>query len=142
VPGVEWDEIAALIRDGGTPRLATAGADGWPHASQIMVGVEGDHLWFVTGTRSRKARNLRENPRAALVWTPKEEVYLQATAEFVDDQAERRRVWLSGLLPYDPVPFFGSADDLANSFVKLTPVAAVVFAEGEAGVARHRWSAR
>ena len=139
---MEWDEIAALIRDGGTPRLATASADGRPHASQVMVGVEGDHLWFVTGTRSRKARNLRENPRAALVWTPKEEVYLQATADFVDDPDERRRIWASGLLPYDPLPFFESPDDPANSFVRLTPVAAVVFAPSEAGVARHRWPPR
>ena len=138
---MEWEEIAALIREGGTPRLATSGADGWPHASQVMVGVEGDHLWFVTGTASRKARNLRDNPRAALVWTPKEEVYLRATAAFVDDQAERRRVWQSGLLPYDPVPFFGSPDDRANSFVRLTPVYAVVLMQGEDGVARHHWTA-
>ena len=136
---MDWEDVAALIRDGGTPRLATTGADGWPHASQVMVGVEGDHLWLVTGTTSRKARNLRENPRAALVWTPKEEVYVRARAELVDDQAERRRVWLSGVLPYDPVPFFGSADDPANTFVRLVPESAVVFAQGDTGVVRHRW---
>jgi general stress protein 26 len=138
---VDWEELADLIRGGGMAHMATSGADGWPHVSQVMAGVDGDRLWVVTGTASRKARNLRDNPRAALMWTPQSEVYLRTTVEVVDDAVERRRVWLSGLLPFDPEPFFGSPDDPANTFLRITPVSAVVFAQGEDGVARLRWHA-
>lgn len=52
--------------------LATADADGRPSARMVLLkGVEEDGFRFFTNTESRKARELHENPRAALVfhWT-------------------------------------------------------------------------
>jgi general stress protein 26 len=139
VSAVDWEEVADVIRSGGVARMATAGNDGWPQVSQVGVGVEDDRLWLVTGRVSRKARNLRENPRASLMWTPRAELYLRATVEFDEDAAERERVWTSGLLPYDPAPFFGSHDDPDNAFVRLTPVTAIAYVQGASGVERRRW---
>ena len=50
--------------------LATALPDGSPHTVPVWVGTHGDHVVFLTGPRSRKARNLRRDPRVALSLTP------------------------------------------------------------------------
>lgn len=49
--------------------LATTGADGLPSARTVLLkGAEEDGFRFFTNTESRKASELAENPRAALVF--------------------------------------------------------------------------
>ncbi|ADB30256.1 pyridoxamine 5'-phosphate oxidase-related FMN- binding protein [Kribbella flavida DSM 17836] len=50
--------------------LATVLPDGSPHTVPVWVGTEGDHIAFLTGPESRKARNLRRDPRVALSVAP------------------------------------------------------------------------
>ena len=53
--------------------LATAGADGAPSARMVLLkGADDDGFVFYSGYVSRKARELEQNPRAALVfyWRP------------------------------------------------------------------------
>ncbi|MEU5868828.1 PPOX class F420-dependent oxidoreductase [Nonomuraea sp. NPDC047529] len=56
----------------GTPiaHLATLLPDGAPHSVPIWIGTHGDHVVILTGPRSRKALNLRRDPRVALSLTP------------------------------------------------------------------------
>ncbi|MEV4567174.1 PPOX class F420-dependent oxidoreductase [Nonomuraea sp. NPDC049419] len=56
----------------GTPiaHLATVLPDGSPHSVPIWIGTHGDHIAFLTGPQSRKARNLRDDPRVAVSMTP------------------------------------------------------------------------
>ena len=56
----------------GTPiaHLATLLPDGAPHAVPLWIGTHGDHIAVLTGPDSRKARNLRRDPRVALSLTP------------------------------------------------------------------------
>ncbi|MFL6125898.1 PPOX class F420-dependent oxidoreductase [Actinophytocola sp.] len=56
----------------GTPiaHLATVLPDGAPHSVPLWVGTHGDHIAILTGPDSRKARNLRRDPRVALSLTP------------------------------------------------------------------------
>ena len=56
----------------GTPiaHLATLLPDGAPHAVPIWIGTHGEHVLFLTGPDSRKARNLRRDPRVAISLTP------------------------------------------------------------------------
>ncbi|WP_327086977.1 TIGR03618 family F420-dependent PPOX class oxidoreductase [Nonomuraea sp. NBC_01738] len=55
----------------GTPvaHLATVLPDGSPHTVPLWVATRGDHVVFLTGPGSRKARNLRRDPRVALSLT-------------------------------------------------------------------------
>ena len=55
----------------GTPvaHLATVLPDGAPHTVPLWVDTHGDQIVFLTGPRSRKARNLRRDPRVALSLT-------------------------------------------------------------------------
>ena len=50
--------------------LATVLPDGSPHTVPLWVGVHGDRIVFLTGPDSRKARNLRRDPRLALSLAP------------------------------------------------------------------------
>src|SRR5580693_5022533 len=46
--------------------LATVLPDGSPHSVPLWIGTPGDRIVFLTGPGSRKARNLRRDPRVAL----------------------------------------------------------------------------
>jgi pyridoxamine 5'-phosphate oxidase len=60
---------AAGVRLPETMILATATADGAPSARAVLLkGVEGGGFVFFTNHESRKARELADNPRAALVF--------------------------------------------------------------------------
>lgn len=68
--------------------LATAGADGTPGARTVLLkGLDERGLVFYTNLRSRKARDLHDNPRASLVlWWPElaRQVVIDGRAEMVD----------------------------------------------------------
>jgi PPOX class probable F420-dependent enzyme len=50
--------------------LATVLPDGSPHTVPVWIAAHGDHIVFLTGPDSRKARNLRRDPRVALSIAP------------------------------------------------------------------------
>jgi PPOX class probable F420-dependent enzyme len=50
--------------------LATVLPDGSPHAVPLWIGAQGERIVFLTGPGSRKARNLRRDPRMALSIAP------------------------------------------------------------------------
>ncbi|HZU54401.1 MAG TPA: PPOX class F420-dependent oxidoreductase [Actinocrinis sp.] len=49
--------------------LATVLPDGSPHTVPLWIGTHDDYIVFLTGPNSRKARNLRRDPRVALSLT-------------------------------------------------------------------------
>lgn len=61
----------------GTPiaHVATVLPDGAPHSVPVWIGTEGDHVAILTGPGSRKARNLRRDPRVALSLTPPDDPF-------------------------------------------------------------------
>ena len=61
----------------GTPlaHVATVLPDGSPHTVPLWVGTHQDRVVFLTGPRSRKARNLRRDPRVALSLAPADNPY-------------------------------------------------------------------
>jgi PPOX class probable F420-dependent enzyme len=50
--------------------LATVLPDGAPHTVPLWIGTRGHQIVFLTGPRTRKARNLRRDPRVALSVAP------------------------------------------------------------------------
>lgn len=64
------DDVRAVLD--GTPiaHLATTLPDGSPHSIPLWIGTVGDRVAFLTGPDSRKARNLRRDPRVAISLTP------------------------------------------------------------------------
>ncbi len=56
----------------GTPlaHLASVQPDGAPHSVPVWIGTHADRVAILTGPNSRKARNLRRDPRIAISLTP------------------------------------------------------------------------
>ena len=50
--------VRALLEAPNYAHLATVLPDGSPHSVPLWVGLEGDHIVFLTGPDSRKARNI------------------------------------------------------------------------------------
>src|SRR5919202_5233543 len=70
--------------------LATVGADGCPSARMVLLkGVDERGFVFYTNLGSRKGRELRDNPHAALCfhWPPLEvQVRIEGAASLVSDE--------------------------------------------------------
>lgn len=65
------DTTLRTVLDGTSiAHIASVLPDGAPHSVPIWVATHGDHIAFLTGPDSVKARNLRRDPRVALSLTP------------------------------------------------------------------------
>jgi PPOX class probable F420-dependent enzyme len=63
-------DVRRVLAGTSLAHLATVLPDGSPHTVPLWAGTHGDHIVFLTGPHSRKARNLRRDPRVALSLTP------------------------------------------------------------------------
>ncbi|MBE2317736.1 PPOX class F420-dependent oxidoreductase [Solirubrobacter sp. CPCC 204708] len=63
------DDLRALLDATNVAHVATVLPDGGPHTVPVWVGTDGDHVVFLTGPGSRKARNLAGDERVALSLT-------------------------------------------------------------------------
>ena len=68
-------EIRRVLDGTALAHLATVAPDGSPHTVPVYIGTSGDRIVFFTGPGSRKARNLRRDPRVALSLAPAENPY-------------------------------------------------------------------
>jgi nitroimidazol reductase NimA-like FMN-containing flavoprotein (pyridoxamine 5'-phosphate oxidase superfamily) len=56
-----------LVRNHGLCRIATITADGWPHCVPVGYVYSIGKFYIPVSKRSKKARNLKANPRASIV---------------------------------------------------------------------------
>jgi PPOX class probable F420-dependent enzyme len=63
-------DVRRVLNGTSLAHLATVLPDGSPHTVPLWVDTRGDQIVFLTGPQSRKARNLRRDPRMALSIAP------------------------------------------------------------------------
>ncbi|MFI6580865.1 PPOX class F420-dependent oxidoreductase [Embleya sp. NPDC050493] len=63
-------DVRRILDGTSIAHLASLLPDGAPHSVPVWIGTEGDHVVILTGPGSRKASNLRRDPRVALSLTP------------------------------------------------------------------------
>lgn len=120
-----WDEIVdAAQRSGWTTYVGTVDRRGRPHVAVVAPGFREGTVWFATRASSKKCRNLRENAEVAFHWpvgNPEAPGELAAWGRAVvhDSDESRRRIWDSGVMPYDLTAFFGEADNPDLVFVEV-----------------------
>ena len=136
---MNWADVTEHLT--GLAHLATATPDGRPHVAIAGAVVDGDVLCFGTRASSGKARNIAVNPEVAMMWSPAAEAYVQGVAELVHDVDEKRRIWSSGIFPFDLATFFGSPENEDFVFVRVRPRSATVLTQGDNGIVRRRWVA-
>ena len=70
---LDGEEARARLAAARVARLATAGSDGLPHLVPVTFAVDGDRIFTAvdqkpkTTPNLRRLRNIRENPRVALL---------------------------------------------------------------------------
>ena len=88
--------------------LATASGD-QPKVRVVHPGFEGERIWVATGRKSPKARHVERNPKVEMFFAPGTDMVhltVTGTAKFVDDTAEKKRVWNGGIFDYELAQFF------------------------------------
>ena len=108
---------------------ATVDRQGRPRTRILHPIWEGATGWVATGRASLKEKHLAANPHISLTyWDPQhQQIYADCRAEWVDDAAEKHRIWdlyknTPPPLGYDPGMIWqAGSDDPAYGLLKLTP---------------------
>jgi nitroimidazol reductase NimA-like FMN-containing flavoprotein (pyridoxamine 5'-phosphate oxidase superfamily) len=107
--------------------LATSSATNRPHVAGVLYALVGRNLYIHTDTTSRKARNIADNPRAAVCIVvqadsqgPPFTASLQGTAELLEnDDPEITRLVADGSLV--AVTSHGELERPRTCFIKISP---------------------
>ena len=85
--------------------VATVDTQGRPRTRILHPIWEGSTGWIATGRHSLKEKHLAANPYLSVSYWDQEhpQVYVDAKAEWQDDQAEKLRIW--NLYKDTPVPY-------------------------------------
>jgi general stress protein 26 len=109
--------------------VATVDRKGRPRTRILHPIWEGNTGWIATGRGSHKAKHLAGNPNVSLSYWDQQhqQVYVDGTAAWVDDPAEKRRVWelyknTPPPMGYDPqIIWRDGVGDPAYGLLKITP---------------------
>ena len=111
--------------------LATASAQGAPHAVSVLYAYVDGHLYIATGDRTKKARNVRSNPQVAVCVPvrkypvgPPFSIQFQGKAEIL----HREDAEISGLLQrrkLRKIVGYGVLDEPDVCFIKITPASRI-----------------
>ncbi|HEV7720898.1 MAG TPA: pyridoxamine 5'-phosphate oxidase family protein [Iamia sp.] len=114
LPTLEWDQVVAHLDTDGVKAseeeptgedwwLATIDADGKPHVAGIGALWHDGALWFKTGPKARKGRNVERDPRCTIsVATDRYHLVFEGEAIRVDDPATVAAIvalWVEGGWP-------------------------------------------
>lgn len=103
-----WDKVHAIAAKATWAYLATAKRD-QPKVRVVHPASEGERVWVATGRTSAKARHIEKNPKVELFYQiGPEMLHLTVTgkARFVDDVAEKKRIWNGKVFDYDLAQFW------------------------------------
>ena len=98
-----WTKVHAAAAKATWAYLATSdGAQ--PRVKVVHPGFEGERVWVATGRASAKARHIGKNSNVELFYqVGPEMVHLTVTgkATFVENPAEKKRIWDGKVFDYD-----------------------------------------
>ena len=123
----EW--MAFLVAEPRPAVLATARADGRPHATPIWIDVDQGAVWFNTGAETVKGRNLARSGVATICVQddrpPFSFVVVEGTVELIDD-LDLVRAWAARIggryMGVDRAEEFGARNGVPGELlVKLSP---------------------
>jgi len=138
-----WDEVASRLHAERTVWLATAGADGAPHAAPVWLSTHAGDAYVFTSGASVKARNLRANPRAVLHSGDGEDVLIvSGRLESLGDPRSHPDVLAGFARKYrEPgdAEFLPGADPTADSLFRLVPERAMSWRLEDYEGSQRRW---
>ena len=92
-----WSDAARILEEAELYWLTTVRADGRPHVTPLIGLAENETVYFCTGLREQKARNIEHNPQVALTtggntWAQGLDVVVEGTAQRVVDHETLQRL--------------------------------------------------
>jgi PPOX class probable F420-dependent enzyme len=121
--------------------LATTWPDGRPHVMPVWGVWDGSLLWFSTGLRSRKARNLAVDPRCVVATEDAASpVVVEGVAELTRDPREIADFVALVNAKYDTDYGVDFQDPAVNATVRVVPRWAFGVADGDFTGSPTRWS--
>jgi PPOX class probable F420-dependent enzyme len=119
---ITWDEAARRLNSTRNFWLATVRPDGRPHVMAVWAVWLDDALWFSSSLRSRKIRNLRENPRCTLTCEDAEHpIVVEGTAEIIVDLDRIGTFLAASNTKYDVDYRIEFLDPAVNATVRVAP---------------------
>ena len=132
--------------------VATVDRQGRPRTRILHPIWEGTTGWIATGRHTLKTKHLEKNPWVSLSYWDQQhqQIYVDAKAEWVDDQKEKLRLWdlyknTPPPLGYDPgIIWQGGPDDPTYGLLKLKPWRIELYGLGSVmtGAAGEVWHAK
>jgi general stress protein 26 len=119
-----WNKVHAAAAKATWAYLATAVGD-QPKVRVVHPAFEGERVWVATGRDSAKARQVGKNSNVEMFFqVGADTVHLTVTgkAVFVEDLAEKKRVWDAKLFDYDLSQFWpDGAESKDFGLMLITP---------------------
>ena len=108
--------------------VATVDLKGRPRSRVMHLIWDGPIGWVITWPESMKAKHLANNSSVSIAYVdnPMKPVYVECTAEWVDEVEEQLRVWeLHKTIPpplgFDPAQGYNTIEDSYFGLLKFTP---------------------
>jgi PPOX class probable F420-dependent enzyme len=121
-------KAAKLIAHERVCRVATAGAEGRPHLVPVVHVLAGDKLYFGSGKRGRKVKNLRENPQVTITidlysedWSQLRGVMVQGTARLIERGPRFKQARARLYAKYPQYPKDAALSPSDSVIVEVTP---------------------
>lgn len=110
-------------------RVATADRSGKPHVVSVCHVLADGKIYFATETGSKKARNLRGNPHAAVLidlysedWSGLRGVMVQGTVRFIPGGPGFRKIRKLLYEKYPQYPSEAGLEESEDTIVEVTPL--------------------
>ena len=108
--------------------VATVDRQGRPRSRMMHPIWDGSVGWVISWPGSHKAKHLENNPYVSLAYIQdfKKPVYVDAVAEWIDNEGEKHRIWelhqkTPPPLGFDPEPHYGSIHHHYYGLLRFTP---------------------
>lgn len=122
--GEVWQKFHEVAKKATWAYLATNAGD-QPKVRVVHPAFESSRIWIATGRGSAKGAQIAKNPKVELFYQVGPEfVHLTVTGSacFVDDAAEKKRVWEGKVFDYDLVQFWPGGHQAADfGLILVTP---------------------
>jgi general stress protein 26 len=123
------EEFLARVSQAVYCSMATVDRQNRPRSRILHPVWEGLTGWVISWPATHKTKHLQHNPYVSLAYICHDiyhPVYVDCTAEWVEDRQEQQRVWayfqtVPPPLGFDPQPHYGSIDHPHFGLLKLTP---------------------
>jgi PPOX class probable F420-dependent enzyme len=121
--------------------VTTVTPEGGPHAMPVWGVWDDDALWFSSGGRSRKARNLAHDPRVVVTTEDASDpVVIEGSAEVITDSAAIARFLALSNAKYDVDYQLDFLDPAVNATIAVRPRRAFGLLQADFSGSPTRWT--